>query len=108
MKLDWTPPNFPANAVRTELYISGPEETNPYLLGIIKEIEPPFGRSDQPDGLGLIYTSPDKAKKAFDGLYEKLCGLHPELIGEPEGLTMDDDVLVFKGCEVFTWQQEDF
>jgi len=52
--------------------------------------------------------SPDKTRKAFEGLYEKLCGLHPELIGEPEGLTMEDEVLIFKGCEVFTWQQDDF
>jgi len=70
----WTPPNYPPNAVRTELCITGPKETNLYLLGIIKEIEPPFGRFDQPEDVELIYTSPDKAKKAFEGFYEKLCG----------------------------------
>ena len=48
-----------------------PEETNLYLLGIIKEIEPPFGRHEQPDVLKFIYTSPAKAQQAFDGLYEK-------------------------------------
>ena len=97
----WTPPDYPPNAVRTELYITGPEKTNLYLLGIIKEIEPPFGRCDQPDGLGLIYTSPNKAEKAFEELYEKLCGLHPDLIGDPEGLIIEDEVLYFRESEVF-------
>jgi len=97
----WTPPKYPPNAVRTELYITGPEETNLYLLGIIKEIEPPFRQFDQPEDVELIYTSPDKAKKAFEGLYEKLCGLYPDLIGDPEGLIIEDEVLYFRESEVF-------
>ena len=101
MKLNWSPPNYPANAVRTELYISGPEETNLYLLDIIKEIEPPFRQFDQREDVELIYTSPDKANKAFEGLYEKLCGLYPELIGDPDGLMIEDEVLYFRGGEVF-------
>jgi len=97
----WTPPNYPPNAVRTELYISGPEKNNHYLLGIISEIEPPLGRFDQPEDVELIYTSPDKARKVFEGLYEKLCGLYPELIGNPDGVMMEHEVLYFRGSEVF-------
>lgn len=30
--------------------------------------------------------------------------LHIELIGHPDGVTIEDDVLCFRDCEVFVWQ----
>ncbi len=95
----WTNPNYPEGAVRAELHISGSEDT--YLHDLIEDIAKPFDSWEEPDGFVLIYTSPEAAKDAFNKLHDKLYNLHPELIGHPDGVTIEDRVLNFKGCEVW-------
>ncbi len=85
--------------MRAELHISGSEDT--CLHDLVVEIAEPFNSWEEPDGFVLIYTSPEAAKDAFNKLHDKLYNLHPLLIGHPDGVTIEDDVLHFKGCEVW-------
>ncbi len=79
-----TPTNFPEGTIRTEISISGTEETNQLLFDLIAEIEEPFDSYEAGfDEVILVYTSPEKANRAFNGLYRRLCGLYPWLIGAP-------------------------
>ncbi len=95
----WTPPPFPEGTIRTELHISGSEDN--YLHDLIEKIAKPFDSWEEPDGLVLIYTSPEAAKDALSKLHDKLYNLHPELIGHPDGVMIEDGVLYFKDCEVW-------
>ncbi len=97
----WTPRNYPEGTIRTELHMSGSEKTCDYLHDLIEDIAKPFDSWEEPDGFVLIYTSPEAAKDALSKLHDKLYNLHPELIGHPDGVTIEDGVLNFKGCEVF-------
>ncbi len=103
MDFMWTPPNFPDDAVRAELHISGPEEVVKYLYDLITDIEEPFtSHEGELDGYIFVYTSKELAQQVFDRLHERLQGLHPGLIGHPEGVNVEDDnVLYFKECEVY-------
>ncbi len=47
-------PNHPEGVVRTELHISGSEETCNYLHDLIVEIAGPYDSWDEPDGYILI------------------------------------------------------
>ncbi len=95
-----TPLNFPEGAVRAELHIAGSEATCEDLHDLLEEIAEPFNSQQEPDGFVLIYTSPEAAKDALSKLYDKLYHRHPELIGHPDGVTIEDGVLHFKDCEV--------
>lgn len=95
----WINPNFHDNAVRTELHLSGTEKTTKYLHDMIMKIEMPFDSYDEMDGYVFVYTSPDIAQKVFTKLSEQLYHRHPELIGHPDGVSIEDEVLSFKGCE---------
>ncbi len=99
-----TPANFPDNAVRAELHLSGPADTAKHLHDLIVEIETPFDSYEESDGFVLIYTSPDIAKKVFNKLHDTLYKKHPELIGHPDGFFVEDDILYFRGCEIFMWE----
>jgi len=104
----WTPPNFPEDAERVELYIMGPQDVKYQLCDLIKEIECPLTNCEAEDSLVLIYAYPFKAQLVFDGLFEKLCGLYPGLIFHPEGVYIEDEVLYFKGAEVSIVNPSDF
>ena len=97
----WTPPRYPEGAERVELIISGEPDIVDYLHGLIKDIENPFNTFQIEDYLTCIYTSQVVAERVIEKLYQALCGLHPGLIGHPDGLTKEDDVLIFKESEVF-------
>ena len=96
----WASPNFPDDAVRTELHLSGPVQIAKYLHDLILEIKTPFDSYEEPYGYIFVYTSPDHTQEVFKRLYNKLYLRHPDLIGLPEGVSIEDGVLCFKGCEV--------
>ena len=68
------------------------------------EIQAPFKSIEEMDGYVFIYTSPDIANSVFKRLYDELYHRHPELIGHPGGVMIEDDLLCFLGYEVFVWQ----
>ncbi len=90
----WTPPPFPEGTIRTELHISGSEDT--YLHDLIEEFAEPFDSWEEPDGLVLIYTSPEAAKDALSKLHDKLIELYPD-----EVFVDEEAVLYYKDCELF-------
>ena len=100
----WTPPTLPANAVRAELHLSGPAKSAKFLHDLIIEIETPFDSHEEMDGYVFVYTSQEMAQRVFKQLHNELYHRHPELIGHPDDVTIEDDVLCFLGCEVFVRQ----
>ncbi len=101
MDFFWTPPNLHDDAERVELYICGPAETNELLFRLINEIDQGVDSYEaDEDEIIVVCDSVEKANMVLHELYEKLCGLNPDLIGDPEGPELDDDVLSFKGSEV--------
>jgi len=65
------------------------------------ETQAPFKSIEEMDGHIFVYTSPDIAQRVFKQLNDELYHRHPELIGHPDGVFVEDDVLYFRGCEVF-------
>ncbi len=101
MDLFWTPPNLHDDAERVELCICGPAKTNELLFGLINEINQGVDSYEaDEDEIIVVYDSVEKANAVLHKLYEKLSGLYPDLIGDPEGPELDNDVLHFKGSEV--------
>ncbi len=71
------------------------------MFGLISEINQGVDSCEaDEDEIIVVYDSVEKANAVLHELYEKLCGLDPDLIGDPEGPELDDDVLFFKGSEV--------
>ncbi len=102
--MHWTPPNFPEDAIRTELHLSGSPETIDFLRNLIVEIDCGVDHySTEEDMMLFVYSSPEIAQSLLGQLYEKLCAIHPDLIGHPAGVSFDSEaqVLYFKKCEVF-------
>ncbi len=96
MDLIWTPPNLHDDTERVELYICGPAETNELLFGLISKIDQGIDSYEaDEDEVIVVYDSVKKANEVLHKLYEKLCGLDPDLIGDPEGPEFDDNVLCF-------------
>ncbi len=101
MDLFWTPPNLHDDAERVGLYICGPAETNELLFRLIKEIHQGIDSYEaDEDKIIVLFDSVEKANASLYELYEKLRGLYPDLIDDPEGPELDGDVLFFKGSEV--------
>ena len=60
----WKNPNLPDSSVISELHLSGPAKTVKYLHDLIIEIETPFDSFEDPEGVVLVYTSPDKTGRS--------------------------------------------
>jgi len=51
----WTPPNFPDDAVRKEIFVSGSPDTTKYLHGLLKNIKCPLKSNEADNSLVLVY-----------------------------------------------------
>ncbi len=94
-------PNYPEGAVRSELNISGSEDTCEYLYDLIVEIAEPFDISSHLDDTVVIYTSIKKALEVLHTLYEVLRVKHPNLVGRKDGIYFNEGVVYCEDCKVW-------
>ncbi len=73
----WTFSNFPDNANRTELHLSGPAKTVKYMYDLIIDIQRPFDTYEEMDGYVFVYLSPDIVNRVINQLHDKLNHRHP-------------------------------
>lgn len=79
-----------------------------YIFDLVMKINEGIDSyEDDEDEVVVEYESMKEATEVLDRLREKLYSLHPVLIGDPEGVFMDDedDVLYFKNCEIWVWER---
>ncbi len=85
----------------SSLHICGDQKSIKYLYDLVMQINKGvYSYEEEEDELVVAYLSNNEAKDAFNKLHDKLYNLHPELIGHPDGVTIEDGVLYFKGCKV--------